>query len=500
MKNKFLQFFRYISHGAVIFALLTGVVLAQGGSIVHQPVYQHQPSEPLVLYAMVSADQEVENVRILFRSEGETGFIERYMELYDDVWRIQITPEYFKGQQFEYFMAADLVNYELLTYPANDPEGAPVQVRLDTPGVTELIPGTAGTQVSARVTGVGKGEILIFSPDPESTVPQNEVYIAASLYNVEAVDPSTIRLRVDGLDVSKQADISVDLVAYSPMTLTPGRHYIQINAKNASGQSIPGKGWYFIVAGESAKDKRGSSPITYRGKVNGSYSRDPQGGGNYLDIYKTNASFVGSYNNISLKADVRLTSDEDPYKQPKNRLRINAGVGNWLNLDFGDFSSRHSKYTLDGKRVRGISADLTTGWVNLHVVKGELARSIDGRTDTDLAYTGTLITETDELDSAVTNTIFKLDRKGYTFQRDVFSARLSFGSGRWAQWGVNVLKAKDNINSVNRDISDALITIPETEIYDSDSTLLAAMEGGVFEHRNLDEVNIAAYSPLQYIY
>ncbi len=473
-----------------VLIIAVSLASAQSGSIVHQPVFQHDPAEPLVIYAMVNSDQEVYNIRLLYRLEGETGFIELPLNQYGDVWRTQIPRSNLSATELEYFLAADLDNGEIITYPAQDPENNPVSVRLQTVGTVDLRPGIMAA--APKVAGTGAGEILIFSPDPESTVPAGDVYIAASLYNVPAVDVATIKLRIDGRDVSKQADISADLVAYSPLNLTPGRHFVQVSAKNQAGQSIPVKGWYFsvVTAEEFLAEVNGhKSSISYRGKLNGSYSHDPQGGGDYLDVYKTSASFSSTYNNITVKADIRLTSDEDPYKQPKNRLRFNTSAGKWLNMDFGDFSSRHSKYTLDGKRVRGIGFDLTGGYVNLHVVKGELARSIQGRTTLDQAYTGTLTTVTNADDSTVTDLIYQLDRKGYTFQQDVLAARLSFGSGRYAQWGINILKAKDNIASVDRDIDEALLSIPEVAVYDTDSNLVAYTPGGVYEYGNRGDLD-----------
>ncbi len=477
----------------IVFAAIPGLIAAlQSGAIVHQPVYEHEPGESLIIYAMVNSETAVGNLRLLYRSAGETGYIEEYMELFDDIWRGEIPQEQLSLPAVEYFLAATLVDGTVLTYPDTDAEDAPVQINLD-PSGTGILAGDPGasTTTAADEPG-GNKDILVFSPDPGATVPFDDIYIAASLYNIQSVDPGSIRLLVDSRDVTNKAEVSSDFVAYLPTALPPGKHIVKIELRNTDGRIIPSRKWDFTVVKKSRADIK--REFTYRGKVNGSYSRDPQGDGDYLNVYKSKASFSGDWRWLRFKTDIKLTSDEDIYKQPKNRFRLSLSMGDKLMMNFGDFSSRLSKYTLDGKRVRGFDADLKLGWANLHVVKGELLRDIQGRLDPGDAYAFEIMQEQDEVDSTITNLIYQLDRKGYTFRRDITSGRLSFGDGRVFQIGFNWLKAKDDITSVNKALGAAKIEIMDSTFTDEDN-IITHIPGDVYTYDELLALELTSQLP-----
>lgn len=477
----------------IVFAVIPSFLAAiQSGAIIHQPVYEHEPTENLVIYAMVNSEKAVGNLRLLYRSAGETGYIEEYMELFDDIWRGEIPHEHLLPPAAEYFLAATLVDGTVLTYPETDAENAPIQINLDQSGTGTLAIGAGTSTASTAVEPGGNQDILVFSPDPGTTVPFDDIYIAASLYNIQSVDLGSIRLLVDNRDVTKKAEVSSDFVAYLPAALPPGKHVVKIELRNTDGRIIPGRKWDFTVVKKSrAEVKR---EFAYRGKINGSYSRDPQGEGVYLNVYKTKASFTGDWRWLRFKTDIRLTSDEDIYKQPKNRYRLSLSMGDKLMMNFGDFSSRLSKYTLDGKRIRGFDADLSLGWINLHIVKGELLRDIQGRLGPGEAYTYEIIREQDEDDSTITNLIYQLDRKGYTFRRDITSGRLYFGSGRVFQMGFNWLKAKDDITSVNKALGAAQISILDSTFTD-EGNIITRVPGADYTYDELMALGLTSQLP-----
>ncbi len=462
----------------LITAGICTVSALESGAIVHQPIYQHSPTEPLIIYAMVEGNSNIENVRLLFRPTGDVGYVEQYMDLYDDMWRGEISQSNLETPELEYFIAATLADGSIITLPQIDAETAPFQINLSGSS-TASVTGGGGPQMVGGRRFVEGEDILIFSPDPGSMVPYDDIYIAASLFNVEAVDPASIKMLVDNRDVTGSSEISADFVAYAPYSMTPGKHLVQIELNSQSGDPLPGRSWSFTVVKKTREVIE--REFSYRGKINGSYSRDPQGEGNYLDIFKTKVSFTGDWRWLKFKTDLKITSDEDIYKQPKNRFGLSFNVGKNIALNFGDFSSRLSKYTVDGKRIRGFNADLKWGILKLQVVKGELLREVQGRLDPDMAYNYNVV---EVNDSTGTSFSYLLDRKGYTFKQDIFSSRISFGRGKIFQMGFNYLKAKDDISSVMKTIADARITVDDTTYsthYLTDS-LFAHMPGGIYTY------------------
>ena len=57
----------------------------------------------------------------------------------------------------------------------------------------------------------------------------------------------------------------------------------------------------------------------------------------------------------------------------------------------------------------------------------------------------------------------------YTFEKNINALRISFGNSESFNFGINLLKAKDNISSVNKHINNPIISLSEEfDLYNSD--------------------------------
>lgn len=428
------------------------------GVITHQPKIQHPEGEPLIIFALVSSEIEIDDVRLLYRNVEETGYIEVYLTAFGDIWRGEIPGEHIYGDGIQYFIASTLADGTVITFPTDEPESSPITIEIQLP-VEEPVVEHIDTIVAVTLSDVDE-QILIFSPAPGSRVPYDDVYIAASLFNIKSIDIASIRITLDNQDVTHSSSVSNDLVTYEPFTMPSGKHTVRIEARTLNNQIVPPATWSFKVIKKHVEEVE--REFTYSGRINGGYSLD-QIEDQTLSISRTTASFSGNWRFLRFKTDAKLTSEEDPFKQPRNRFRFHLDMGKYFALNIGDFNSRLSRFTLDGKRVRGVDIDLKFGWVNLHIVKGELDRVINGRLDPDESYTFDGVdVEVDSIKG--TEYFYNLNRKGFTFKKEIFSSRLSFGSGKTFQLGFNWLKVKDDISSVKQILNSAKITI------DQDST------------------------------
>lgn len=87
-------------------------------------------------------------------------------------------------------------------------------------------------------------------------------------------------------------------------------------------------------------------------------------------------------------------------------------------------------------------------------------------------------------DTTKTDIIYRLNRKGFTFRKDIFAARLSFGKGTRFQLGFNWLKAKDDVGSVQRILNDARIAVDQ----DSIGTMGLAIDAGEYSFGQLENL------------
>ncbi|MFQ6615265.1 MAG: hypothetical protein ACE5HZ_00670 [Fidelibacterota bacterium] len=443
----------------------------QAGAITHYPVPQHTADRPLEIKATVSMATEVDRMDLFYRRADEDGFIEIEMDVVPDGWQGQIPLGYLTEEGIEYYISASLEDGTVVTFPAQDPVGSPQTVKI-------VMPEASQPEMARRET-IGEEAILIFSPEPGSRVPTDAVLVSVSLFHVDSVDVSSVRLAVDGQDVTSRASVGTDLVVYEPVLMPPGSHRVRLTVKTLDGRAVEPKSWSFDVTGKLEKEVERA--LTYGGRINSGYSLDAIEGQS-LSIGLTSASVTGKWRGLDFKTDLKFTTEEDPFKQPRNRYQFKVDAGRYFSLNLGDFNSRLSRFTLDGKRVRGLEANLKLGWVNFHLVRGELDRVIQGR----LGVNQSLFLESveatqNEQDSTKTDIIYRLNRKGFTFRKNISAARLSFGKGSRFQLGFNWLKAKDDIGSVQQALDKALIDVDR----DSSGSIPLEIAVGQYEYGEL---------------
>ena len=134
--------------------------------------------------------------------------------------------------------------------------------------------------------------------------------------------------------------------------------------------------------------------------------------------------------------------------------------------------------------------DVNSKWVSLHIVKGELDRTIQGRPEVNESlFIDRILVEQNPVDSTQYDFTYLLNRRGYAFKKDIFAGRLSFGDKKTVQIGFNWLKAKDDIDSVDPIMTHAKISIDE----DSSGAFPLAIGMGTYTYSQLEKT-IGSYA------
>ena len=298
------------------------------------------------------------------------------------------------------------------------------------------------TLVTVSVT-IAQSEVLIMSPESESVVNNESVLVAASLLGVQNISSGSVRLLLDGMDVTNQAYVDSDMISCLLNDVEPGNHEINLIVNGVLTR------WSFTA---TVKE----SSMKYSGRIRSSSSMD-QIDDQTLNINKMTLDFKGSaYDWLSMRTNLKVTSQENSLYQPRNIYGLQLGLKDILTLRLGDYNPRVSHFTMNGKRIRGMDLDFSFGWFNFRYLQGEINRAVQGALSS--AYSFDI--DTDEFGEKY----IALDRSGYTFTQNVSSARLSFGRGDILQWGFNYMKARDDTSSVDPELMDAQI------FYESDQT------------------------------
>ncbi|MBI4521540.1 MAG: hypothetical protein HY701_11940 [Gemmatimonadetes bacterium] len=298
-----------------------------------------------------------------------------------------------------------------------------------------LLPLTLGAQ--ARV------ETLVLSPEPGERVDQNAVLVAASFIDRDArLEPASIVLQVDGLNVTAEADVSAEVVTWIPrIPLLPGPHRVTLTARDRSGGAISPSNWAFTVtpAAEAAAAAAqlapaGGAPLWTR--LHGSLIFDGAAtsvSGPGADLRRDETVLPRMWLNAGgilgagwrYSARVHVSGYEDATRQPVNRYRLDIR-SDWLSLAIGDVNPMVHDLILSGTRVRGIEGSIRAGPLRLTVVKGENRRAIEG-----------LLDPTDPT---------QILRQG-TYGQDLLAVRPALG-GQTFQVGLTALRVRDEISSI----------------------------------------------------
>ena len=158
------------------------------------------------------------------------------------------------------------------------------------------------------------------------------------------------------------------------------------------------------------------------------------------------------FSGIGMGLDLLLSSEGSDVRQNINQLGLHPGWS-WGQLHLGDFSETVSEYTMQGTRIRGAGVDLSPGLLRFSVQGGRAQRAIAAG-----------------LDAAV-------------YRRTIVAGRLGIGHDDGSFIELQLLKAKDDPNSVESDlvVIDTLLvdTIPEALRPQYETTPQENLVGGI---------------------
>jgi len=455
-----------------------------------QAVVQHTaPQEacigqPLTLSAQYTgSDAHILSMRIYYRPPLQQAY--RFVDMQQDGenWTGTIPAQFIQFEILQYFFAALLDNRTIVTFPEVNPyfkpavlmlkpspepvrqhqrtepkSAVPPPVVVQTPPPEKIIVAqdlTMLEEVTRDTTAVPPPHpatadsllrFLILSPESQESVPADEVSLAVSfLADSASIDTGTVRLFLDGREVTALAEKSSSLITFQPTELKSGAHWFKVSASTDRGQAIPAAVVSFnVLGGEKARINR-----EWRGHLFGEldyeqfYHQD-------TGIATGGGDFSGRYGAIEFGGNLFVTSLEDRRYQPRDRLSVHAGT-HWLGMGAGDLYPQMNELILWGKRVRGISGFLHLGFFNLDVVSGEAQRAVKSVT--------AQVTGSGGQDSTY------VARYG-TFRQTLLGIRPSFGDGRRFQLGLTMVKIKDDAGSIRFGLSpkDNLLLGPDLSI------------------------------------
>lgn len=430
-----------------IFSTVSDAKAQLHSGLIHFPVKNASQGQAISVEAKVEdPNVQIDYMRVYFRQKGESDF--QYIEMREQLenYVIEIPGRAVNPPGIDYFIMAVKTDRSVMTSPSSNPYYSPYEVTVTT-GIATTPKTTAPAKQQYRESASGVGiETIILSPEPDERVEPGDAIIAMSfLGDVDNIDTKSIKLFVDNENVTSRAEISNYMISYVPKGLAPGVHLVKIEMADIQGKRFDDVAWRFSIVssgGTVSVDKK--LPIS--GDV---YAEVKQENVSDSTLSTTNfgGNFRGEFGAIKYRGMAFVTSREKSDAQPRNRFLLEVGTP-WIGAKLGDTSPRFNELILWGRRVRGIEAYLKFGFFNIEFVQGEVNRKIEGLPydiQVDPATNDT--TWIDPETGAPVSSTTGIYRYG-TYKRNLMAIRPSFGSGKNFQLGFNLMKVKDDAESI----------------------------------------------------
>ncbi|MCF8028910.1 MAG: hypothetical protein K9K81_11140 [Desulfobacteraceae bacterium] len=227
---------RQIFHlAAWIFCLLCvfpggGVLAAQSIKLV-SPEKPHFAGQPLVFHIQTEQIVSPQRAAVYYRPRGISVFRKLLLEKKTPVdFRAVLEGRKVMPPGIEYYLVVEDEKGDVFTFPEQNPKQNPYFINIDLdrtpPRITEIV------------------------PEKDAELDQTRPRIRIAFEDVQTrVDTGSIRLAVDGRDVTRLSKITKEAVTYQPESgLSRGRHTITMHMADISGNRIEPNSWVFYVA------------------------------------------------------------------------------------------------------------------------------------------------------------------------------------------------------------------------------------------------------------
>ena len=460
---------------------LIGVGVSQSNHLYyHKSPSPVQAGDGVEISQLMFTEEPIASGMLFFRDQGELSYQEVDMIFTSGKWVGLIPAHRVTLRGIEYVTILTTQEGGRIALPLVDnPFDAPLVIRV---GPRQVSKKMASKKRKADDLGGDyvDADVLVLSPEDGSINRPDEIVISVSLFNAPNVDQTDFQLFIDDKDYTEQTVIFGDVLSLVPdEDMDFGFHSIKLLFKTTYGVDVVPVQWSFNV---SKGMENVAESFNYKGSL---VSKRSSSTASSISIEEREYSgkIDAELSWIKGRYSFRRSSRESKLAQPLNRTSLTLQITDYLKIENGDVYPSISPFILDGKRVDGrhINADFNygigfdgfnifgrdflafdlNGTVEFQTVSGKLAREVQYKKGIDRAYE--LLTDNVQYDD-MGNRIYIFNRKGYTFPRDIASARLAFSFNNRFKGGFHFLKAKDDYEEIN-------VRAPDNSIFSVDTTI-----------------------------
>jgi len=314
--KKIIQFFALL----LIALTLNQSAYGQQKNLYHVPPLHSIKGKNLVISAsLIDISNPLEAI-LYYRTTGSESFLEVPFKNQGFNWEATIPKFAITNVGLEYVITFRFSENLIISYPRVDPFNNPYYLQV----IDDPSKGNGNLNLD-------EADILILSPDIGEIVESSEVFIAASFFYVDNLDMSSVRLFLDGQERTTEMLLEDDILTFDPESIKAGDHSIQIEMKNKDGDDLAPFRWGFTVG---QKKLETNNLISYKGQLGSRLSSEKVSGVN-LNVAEVQGKFDIDFDWAQIKTDARITSRENPYIQPQNRMGAQFTFSSFIDVNAG---------------------------------------------------------------------------------------------------------------------------------------------------------------------
>jgi hypothetical protein len=396
------------------------------------------PGRPLTITAELSGASLIERIEVAYRQFGQRDYRRAEMAIIGSTATASVPASELAPPFLEYYLILTLKNSAATeTYPIENAADHPLRADLQAPE-----------------TGANPW-ITVLTPEPGERVDRGDVLISFALSSSDtAIDRRSIKVFLDGADVSSRAVVTDRLVVLRPENLPNppegGSHGVRIELFDREGKLLTDYAWSFGVSGGAARfaaAPRGAWLYDYGVQLE---TRNENISSEITPYNRATVTASGTYDQYRFNGKLYATNEENDRRQPQNRFFIGA-ESPWGRVGYGDSYPVYPDLVMSGKRVRGVDGSVSLGFFNLDVSHGDIVRKIES--DTVKTFPADSLAALQQRDSTAHFAQYDPAASRWaqltsgTFNRDLTVIRPSFGSEN-SRIGFSYLKSSDDMGSI----------------------------------------------------
>jgi hypothetical protein len=324
-------------------------------------------NQPIILDVELlgAAIASIDSVEVFYKGDNDTSFSKSTM-LYipENRYQASLTPILNNATQFLYYFVVNLSDNTRKTLPMYQPDVTPFVVKLS--------------------KSTNEPSLLLINPEPNSKIKDGSPVVFIAYEDpTEILDVTTVKIKLDGRNVAKDAQIFSNFLTFVPSrVLKVGKHTIEFEVMDKNKKK------YAINTGFTYEPKK-PTLIDYKGKLTGyyeTYSTDKSSSSNSKEPFKYYSRFNTTLKAGFLNAYISdyKTSEENPTSQPLNKtmIRLHDDFG-LIKLSLHDSTPVLTPYTLNGINVNGTTLKTgIPGLLDVVYVNGQTMKNIEGDSTT----------------------------------------------------------------------------------------------------------------------